>query len=275
MAASIFRERLQQLIDESGLSKSAFAGRIGIDRSTLSQCLGAESTRLPRTDTLLQLATRLDVSLDWLLGLSEQGAIAPALLEYTEFPERTAADELLAHWHAQAAGFKIRYVPTTLPDFVKTDRVLDYEFRPTSEKSVEAERRKRQQRLHYQRQPETDMEVVSPFQELELLAYGKGTWSGLSLAERKGQLAEAIELVDELYPSLRWSLYDSRRRFASPVTVFGLQRAVLYVGDAFLALNGRDLVRAFARRFDSMVRSAAVEPTATGRFLRDLWSRVR
>ena len=30
-----------------------------------------------------------------------------------------------------------------------------------------------------------------------------------------------IQLVDELYPTFRWFLFDGSRRYAAPVTVFG------------------------------------------------------
>ena len=65
----LFRERLKVLLIRSGANQSAFAATVGIDRSALSQLLAGASTRLPRAETLLNIAAEHKVSLDWLLGL--------------------------------------------------------------------------------------------------------------------------------------------------------------------------------------------------------------
>ena len=43
-----FRRRLEELIDRSGVTRTAFAARAGIDRSTLAQLLSSKNQRLPR-----------------------------------------------------------------------------------------------------------------------------------------------------------------------------------------------------------------------------------
>ena len=69
--SDVFRDRLKQLLLRSGQNQSEFAGAVGIDRSALSQLLSGASTRLPRAETLLNIAAENRVSLDWLLGLSQ------------------------------------------------------------------------------------------------------------------------------------------------------------------------------------------------------------
>ena len=76
----VFRERLGEVIDRSGLSRSAFAGEIGHDRSTLSQLLSPEHVRLPRAETIAAIAERAQVSVDWLLGLSQDGQLGADML---------------------------------------------------------------------------------------------------------------------------------------------------------------------------------------------------
>ena len=41
---------------------------------------------------------------------------------------RTIADDQLLDWHREAAGYKIRHVPATLPDIFKTEAVLRWEY---------------------------------------------------------------------------------------------------------------------------------------------------
>ncbi|MGH6860360.1 MAG: helix-turn-helix domain-containing protein, partial [Phyllobacterium sp.] len=69
--ARLFQARIKSLLNRSGENQSAFASSVGIDRSALSQLLSGQSTRLPRVETLLNIAERHAVSLDWLLGLSQ------------------------------------------------------------------------------------------------------------------------------------------------------------------------------------------------------------
>src|SRR5262245_55930766 len=118
----VFRQRLAEVIARSGLSRSAFAERIGIDRSTLAQVQSPTNERLPRAETLAAIAADQQVSVDWLLGLSQEGALAPAIIEQPMTIEpggQSPADERLTRWHAEAAGYKVRYVPATLPDLLK------------------------------------------------------------------------------------------------------------------------------------------------------------
>src|SRR3546814_9844874 len=69
------RERLTQVFERSGLSRSAFAAKAGLDRSTLSQLLAAANDRLPRAETIAAIAEQEQVSTDWLLGLVQEEKI--------------------------------------------------------------------------------------------------------------------------------------------------------------------------------------------------------
>src|SRR3546814_14971478 len=73
--------------------------------------------------------------------------------------------------------------------------------------------------------PETDLEVCSSLQSIEGFARGQGIWEKLPVASRKLQLESMIALVDELYPTLRWFLYDGLEHYSAPITIFGPTRA--------------------------------------------------
>src|SRR5262245_47941235 len=128
----VFRDRLMEVIERSGLKHSAFARTIGIDRSTLAQLLSPRNDRLPRAETIAAIAVEWQVSADWLLGLSQEGPLSASLmprpLEIAEGGD-APSDERLALWHAEAAGYKIRYVPASLPDLLKSEAVIHYEYR--------------------------------------------------------------------------------------------------------------------------------------------------
>ena len=161
----ICRQRLGEIIARSGDSRAAFARRIGIDRSTLAQILSSADDRLPRAETLAAIAADQQVSVDWLLGLSQGGPLAPAIMPQPleiEPGANSPADERLTRWHAEAAGYKVRYVPSSLPDLLKTDELIRYEYRDLPGRSRNRASRPPSARLANQRRPESDMEVCSP-----------------------------------------------------------------------------------------------------------------
>lgn len=268
----IFRERLKILIQRSAATRAAFAESIGIDRSALTQLLSGHSTRLPRADTLRRVSERYSVSLDWLLGLSQDEKLAAEIRPAVEIAEARGADEdtLLERWHKEAAGYKIRYVPAQVPDLLRTPDVIAYEYSGRAGPSPSWQLRNAEFRLDYNRRPETDMEVCLPRQRLELLAAGEGHWKGLKTAARRAQLAYMAELVEELYPGFRLFLYDQLRNYSIPYTVFGPQRAAIFVGDMYLVLNAIEHIRALTRHFDNLIRNAAVHANESAAFIRGL-----
>jgi hypothetical protein len=271
-----FRARLVQLIDDSRLSRTAFADSVGIDRSTLSQLLGVANRRLPRVDTLVALATSGQVSIDWLLGLTHEGRVRTDIVRETTAIEPGGygnADGLMA-WLREAIGVKIRYVPSTVPDLLKTEAVIVYEAGPYLSRTPQQQLDSAAEQMAWQQRPETDMECCTSTQGIEGFARGEGIWRDLSPAVRRAQLDQMIDRVEELYPTFRWFLYDGRQRFAAPVTIFGVQRAALYVGHIFVVLNAPEQVRALVRNFDDLIRSAVLQPPDVPEFLRRLRDEV-
>jgi transcriptional regulator with XRE-family HTH domain len=269
--SQLFRERLKLMLARSGQNQSAFAASVGIDRSALSQLLSGQSTRLPRAETLLNMAATYNVSLDWLLGISQDEGLASEIRESLEIEEGTGSFDrtLLAAWHAEAAGTKIRYVPAGIPDLLRTDAVIDYEAGITR-KNRESQIDEKDYRIDYNRRPETDMEVCMPRHMLEIFAKGNGVWSGLPETERREQLSHMARLIDDLYPSFRLYLYDGRQRYSIPYTIFGQIRAAIYVGEMYLVLNAVTPVRTLTRHFDNLIRAAEINAHEAAAYCRQL-----
>lgn len=266
-----FRTRLLTLIERSGVTRSAFAERAGINRSTLSQLLSEGASRMPRAEVLIGLAEAGRVSVDWLLGRTRNEQYGPELLSGAIEIEGDAAspvDERLLRWHHEAVGYTVRYVPTTLPDPLKTDRVIAYEcvwMEEAGGKDSGSQRTAEQ--LHYNRDPSTVMEVCSSWQALRGFARGEGVWQNLEPAARREQLEHMVKLVDELYPSFRWSLFDGLAHYSAPFTVFGPQRAVIYIGELYFVFNTPEHINVLTSRFDALVKTAVVAPPAISDFL--------
>ena len=199
--ASEFRRRIGILIDRSGMSRAKFARCLKIDRSALSQLLDGDSTRLPRAETLLAIAQVSQVSLDWLLGLSQDEGLTGQLRASVEIEEGPGDFDrtLLARWHAEAIGTKIRYVPAGIPDLLRTPAIIGYESfgRQRSSASILDEARFR---IDYNRRPETDMEVCMPRQTLDLLAAGQGMWARLDPDQRATWMKNFERIRDKWQP---------------------------------------------------------------------------
>ena len=268
----LFRSRLQTLLHRTGETRAGFAKSVGLDRSALTQLLAGPSVRLPRADTLRRIAERYAVSLDWLLGLSQDETLAAEMRPVVEIAAAEGAeqDTLLERWHKEAIGYKIRYVPAQIPDLLRTPALIEYELSRGSSLDSSWQIREAEFRLDYNRRPETDMEVCMPRERIELLAEGHGQWRHLSRKARASQLKYMADLADELYPTFRLYLYDQLQNYSVPYTVFGPHRAAIFVGEMYLVLNATDHIRSLTRHFDNLIRNAVVQAHESAAFIRAL-----
>lgn len=275
--AAVFRDRLALAMGMAGQSQSVLARTIGVDRSTLSALL-APGTRLPNAQVVAEAAAALEVSADWLLGLTATPLPVDQALDQavslTDAP-RALFDETIYGWHREAAGYKIRHVPATLPDMLKTRAVVEWEYRDTLGGTAEAAIAGFETQLDHLRGARSDYEIALPLHELAGFAAGTGYWLGLPQAARAGQLDHLIRLTDELYPGLRLYFYDAHRVFSAPVTVFGPHLAVIYLGRAYMSFRDPARVAAISAHFDWLVREAPLGAREAGAHLRMLRAGLR
>ena len=271
-----FRRRLAELIQRTGLSRAQFAAWAGLDRSTLTQLLSAENVRLPRAETIARIASRHSASIDWLMGLSEQDQVAADIVPQLAIEPDAAspADERLKRWHEEARGFKVRYVPATLPDQLKTDALIGYESGQFGAAAADAWSGVARARIAHAQRPDSEIEVCAPLQRFEIFAAGEGIWRDLPARDRAAALRHAASVVRSLYPSYRLFLYDGRQRFSVPYTVFGPKRAAIYVGDMYFVFTSTEHIRELTRHFDDLIRSARIQPNAAAEFIDSLGGRL-
>lgn len=274
--APVFRTRLAEAMAARAVSQAALARQTGVDRSTISALL-QPGTRLPNAQLAADCAGALGISADWLLGLSGRPEpIADLLatsLSLTEAP-RALIDERIFGWHQEAAGYKIRHVPATLPDMLKTRAVVDWEYSPHLGRTAEQAIGAFEDRLKWMRGAGSDYEIALPIHELTAFATGTGYYEGLPAELRLQQLRHLMTLCDQLYPSLRLCLFDARRLFSAPVTVFGPLLAVIYIGQHYLAFRDSARVETLTRHFDLLVREAEVGARDVVAHLQHLCDRV-
>ena len=220
------------------------------------------------------MASAAHVSTDWLLGLSQQEAVGSEIIEAVLQIEAHAggpADDRFLAWLNEAEGYRVRTVPVALPDFVKTEAVLAYEYGSASPRQRDAARA----RFDVLCGPDADVEVCLGLQTLRAFAAGEDVWCDLARTDRLAQLEQLAAVYAAAYPGLRLYLYDLRTVYSVPFTVFGPKRAVVFLGPSYLVLNGSQHFRLLAQQFDGLIRLAAVQPHDIAGFLADLTATTR
>ena len=265
--AAVFRERLQGLLGEERGGIAAFLRDSGIDRSALSQFLDPTVDRMPRSETLRRMAEARGVTADWLLGLSNapegRQEVTPSVqIESVE----AGGDSPIDQWRREAAGMKLRYVPSNLPDMLGLGEE-EAEPPPPDSPALAGQPEKV---LGGFRPGEMDVEIAMPVQTLRDLSEGSGLWRGVAPRLRRRQLAHMAAVCEEVFPTLRLHLYDGRSTFAAPFTVFGRIRAAIYLGDAYLVTTSAEQIVALSRLFDNLVRRAIVGPERVHELLDEL-----
>ncbi len=259
--AFLFRTRLRDAIRRAGSNQSDLARATGVDRSTISQLLRDDAARLPNAHVVGACADVLGVSADWLLGLAEHPEKAADLmasaLTLTDAP-RALVDAQIFDWHREAEGYKIRHVPAALPDMMKTPDVLEWEYGPHLGRTAEQAITASGERLRWMRQSASDYEIALPLYEVQSFVDGTGYYAGLPAKLRNDQIDHLLTLTQTLYPRMRLYLFDARRLYSAPITVFGPLLAVIYVGRNYLAFRDTQRVRAFSDHFDHLVRDAFI-----------------
>jgi transcriptional regulator with XRE-family HTH domain len=261
LRATRFRQRLLQAMQDHAISQSALARRIGVDRSTISQLLKDQGARLPNAQVVGECAAALGVSADWLLSLTDHPESAADVLAsamtLTRAP-RALVDEQIFAWHQEASGYKIRHVPAGLPDMLKTREMLEWEYQPSLGRTADQAIGASQDRLDWMRQSSSDYEIALPLHDLASFAHGQGYYQGAPQPMRRRQIDHMHDLAEQLYPRLRVYLFDARRLYSAPITLFGPLLAVLYLGQNYIAFRDRERIQAFTAHFDHLVREADI-----------------
>lgn len=260
--ATLFRQRLADGLTQSQISRSALARYCQVDRSTIAQLLNLDEDRLPNAHLAANCASALGVSSDWLLGLTDRRETASDLLDtslrFTE-ANRTPADQQIVAWHQEAAGYKIRHVPTSIPDIFKTDAVLDFEYAAFLDRTPEQAGLATKDTKKWLREPGSDYEICMSVEQITSLVRGEGYWRDLAQEARTDQLRHIVSLCRDHYPSLRVYLYDDKKVFSSPITIFGPLLATVYIGRYYLVYREKRQVQALTDHFDQLIRDAETD----------------
>lgn len=271
--AHLFRERLKEAMALKGMTKSGLSRATEVDRSTIGQLLNGDHPRLPNAQLTAEAANVLGVSADWLLGLTNRpetpGDIVAAALSLSP-AERTSADEQLLEWHHEAAGYKVRHVPATLPDILKTRQMLEWEYASVRERQLPEAYDALQDQLEWLLSGASDYEIALPIHEIEACAAGTAYYKDVDEDVRYAQLNFIADQCEQLLPRLRIFLFDAHRVFSSPVTVFGPNLAVVYVGQCYLAFREIERVKSLSSHFDWLVREAVVDARDVPNHIRSL-----
>ena len=265
-----FRQRMLTAMESAGVNRSDLARATGAQRSTIGKILAEGSVQLPSVHLAAACAAALGVSLDWLAALTERMERAGDVVEdgvRVEAAARTPTDDRLLEWHREAAGYKVRHVPATLPELLKTREVLEWEYRAHLGKTPEQAVAAMEARMDWMREHLSDCEIAMPRHEIESFARGEGYWTGLAAPVRRAQLEQMAAVCEAHYPTLRVFTYDAHQTYSAPMSVFGPLIGVVYVGSLTLAFRQAERVRSLSRHFDRLVRAADGDPRDVPKWL--------
>ena len=275
--SALFRTRLQTAMTLSGDTQSSLSRKTGADRSTLSQILIGTDARLPNANLVAECAQSLGVSADWLLGLSDQPEPAAQVLAQAmtmaDAP-RALIDAQIFAWHQEAAGYKIRHVPAGLPDMIKIHEMLEWEYEPTLGRTIGQAIGASEDRLNWMRKAQSDYEIALPLHDLYAFSRAEGYYHNCPRDIRINQLKHLKALVQQLYPSLRLSLFDARRIYSAPITIFGPLLAAIYLGQKYLVFRDRERISALTQHFDGLIREAHIGSRGLPHFIQTLLDEI-
>lgn len=260
--AELFRQRIIERLNASDVSRSQLSRDAGIDRSTVAQILNGDDARLPNAHIAAEFASSLGVSADWLMGLSDRSETAAELLtaglRFAD-AERTPADAQLIEWHKEAAGHKIRAVPTVLPDILKTKDMLEWEYQLFLDKTPAQATAAMNDTNEWLQAPGSDYEICVPIETVRSLARGVGYFEGIPEKVRIDQINWMADKCRDLYPSVRLYLFESRKVHSAPLIIFGPLIAAVYVGQFYMVFRERSQVQGLTRHFDQLVRASTAD----------------
>ena len=275
--SALFRTRLQTAMTLSGDTQSSLSRKTGADRSTLSQILIGTDARLPNANLVAECAQSLGVSADWLLGLSDQPEPAAQVLAQAmtmaDAP-RALIDAQIFAWHQEAAGYKIRHVPAGLPDMIKIHEMLEWEYEPTLGRTIGQAIGASEDRLNWMSKAQSDYEIALPLHDLYAFSRAEGYYHNCPRDIRINQLKHLKALVQQLYPSLRLSLFDARRIYSAPITIFGPLLAAIYLGQKYLVFRDRERISALTQHFDGLIREAHIGSRGLPHFIQTLLDEI-
>ena len=275
--SALFRTRLQTAMTLSGDTQSSLSRKTGADRSTLSQILIGTDARLPNANLVAECAQSLGVSADWLLGLSDQPEPAAQVLAQAmtmaDAP-RALIDAQIFAWHQEAAGYKIRHVPAGLPDMIKIHEMLEWEYEPTLGRTIGQAIGASEDRLNWMSKAQSDYEIALPLHDLYAFSRAEGYYHNCPRDIRIKQLKHLKALVQQLYPSLRLSLFDARRIYSAPITIFGPLLAAIYLGQKYLVFRDLERISALTQHFDGLIREAHIGSRGLPHFIQTLLDEI-
>jgi transcriptional regulator with XRE-family HTH domain len=247
-----FSERLRAQFRKKGVSISRLAEDSGISRSVLSGYL-SDDTALPNAVNLVRLARALDcepgVFLPSLASGSEGGMITDVTqLSHAMVPDDRMREMLDAISSAQ--GEFIYYVPSTIPEPIKTDAVFEFEYAATDNGNLRSYIEAMRSMLTM---PLNGGLLIDEVLLLDL-AHTRGIYRGLAPSAAEEQLHNLLTFSGERFP--QWQIKVIRRLEAriNPCFVVGesllLQEFFAYI----IHIQNRKVITGVQGRLNEVFR---------------------
>ena len=141
---------------------------------------------------------------------------------------------------------------------IKINEMLEWEYETTLGRTIGQAIGASADRLNWMSKAQSDYEIALPLHNLYAFARAGGYYHDCPHDIRIKQLEHLKTLVQQLYPSLRPSLFNARRVYSAPITIFRPLLAVIYLGQKYLVFRDRERISALTQHFDGLICEAHI-----------------
>lgn len=99
-----FSQRLRELREEKGLSQEELANKLDLPRTSITHYESKDSERLPRKGRLYQIADFFDVSVDYLLGRTNEKKLDDTEEKFVKDTQQLTVNELRKKYEITVDG---------------------------------------------------------------------------------------------------------------------------------------------------------------------------
>lgn len=267
---NMFKERLNSAFRDMKITRAEFCRKSHIDPAAFTHFLNGTDGRLPRFDTLASLARNLNVSADWLLGLStDRNSTGEIIKKSFHISESTSSDaSSYVSWvENEDRDLRLRISSHNIADFFKIPDVFEHEFRNsrTPLKEIMSYKTRLQSILF-----EYSCEFFVAKQEIDYFVQGIGEWEGLSSKTLKKQIDHMVEKIESTYPRHQIYLYDKKDIRSVPVIVMGSKKTLMWLSTHYFLFNTKTHVDAFNEHLDFLIKKASIFPKDASDYFKDL-----
>lgn len=242
-----FRSRLLRQIEKQGISLSYLSDMSGVSRSVLSSYVN-DSASLPNTVNLVRIAAALNVDPSYFLPANKNRFSPDTLSAVIETSRALSHIPTVSHLLSavkENQGQFMYYLPSTIPEQLKTDEVFRFEYRLLPDLGTDEYKKAIDASLKMEL---TGGILIDETIMLDLIGV-RGRYEGLSPEAAEAQVQRLIEFSKHSFPNIQVKVVRFLDRQLSPTMLLGRSLMVheffdhvMYIRDSAMIETAREKI---------------------------------